>query len=391
MAEYKIEKPELGTHFELSYAKVVKQIKENNTAFTGIPNKIKNQFLNFHHLLPNQQLELISNLSEIHDLPQEIIDLMNQFPYFETISHETLTRIGDFLKKKDPKTDKDISALIRTHKRAHALFQPNRLGDLLSLLLLNTATGQQDRAEKIVDMHPELQLQCGTLTDYSGRTFKNITAYEYAYWAKDTHMCRMLEKYMDAETRAAMLKRCEDIEVNGLTYIQHGVEIKGSKHFDFTPLKTALENYIKGYDVWLSTRNWDAMEVAWRKVGILQRDVPVHVANEYCRKDRAFDPLPTFKEKTLPRELSFYNYRTRKEDSWFPFVISDSANRVIDFVIRGAMQPVGGVVGWATASAIYDLAALVQLDKVRTGELTQLRANLRRVDLAPREVFPSSK
>ncbi|WP_392537298.1 hypothetical protein [Legionella sp. 227] len=391
MAEYKIEKPELGTHFESLYATVVKQIKEKNTAFTGIPSKIKNQFLNFHHLLPNQQLELMNNLLDIDNLPQEIIDVMHQFPYFESISNETLTRIGDYLKKKDPKTDKDISALIKTHKRPHALFQPNRLGDLLSLLLLNTATGQQDKAEKIVDMHPELQLKCGTLTDYSGRTFKNITAYEYAYWAKDTHMCRMLEKYMDAETRAAMLKRCEDIEKNGLTYIQHGVEIKGSKHFNFTPLKTALENYIKGYDVWLSTRNWVAMEAAWRQVGILQRDVAVHVANEYCRKDRAFDPLPTFKEKTLPRELSFYNYRTRKEDSWFPSVISDSGNRVIDFVIRGAMQPVGGVVGWATASAIYDLAALGQLDKVRTEELTQLCENLRRVDPAPREGFPSSK
>ncbi|MCW8410479.1 hypothetical protein OQJ13_15980 [Legionella sp. PATHC035] len=388
MAEYKIEKPELGTHFESLYAKVVKQMKQNNNAFAGIPHKIKNQFLNFHHLLPNQQLELISNLSEIHDLPQEIIDVMNEFPYFETISNETLTIIGDYLKKKEHKTDKDISALIRTNKRPHVLFQPNRLGDLLSLLLLNTATGQQDRAEKIVDMHPELQLQCGTLTDYSGRTFKNITAYEYAYWAKDTHMCRMLEKYMDAETRAAMLKRCEDIEKNGLTYIQHGVETKGSKHFDFTPLKTALKYYIEGYDTWLSTRNWVAMEAAWRKVAILQRDVPVHVANEYCRKDRGFDPLPTFKEKTLPRELGFYNFRTRKEDSWFPLAISDSGNPVIDFVIRGATQPVAGVLGWATACAVYDLAALAHLDKVRTNELSQLRENLRRVNPLPPGRFP---
>ena len=81
------------------------------------------------------------------------------------------------------------------------------------------------------------------MTDYSGRTFK-CTAYEYAYWAKDRHMCRMLEGSMDEKTKALMLKRCEEIEKKGLTYTQNGKEIKGSKHFDLTPLKTALKNML---------------------------------------------------------------------------------------------------------------------------------------------------
>lgn len=48
-------------------------------------------------------------------------------------------------------------------------------------------------------------------------------AYEYAYWAKDTNMCRKLEPYMDEDTKIDMLKRCENIGEFGLTYEQHGV------------------------------------------------------------------------------------------------------------------------------------------------------------------------
>ncbi len=100
-----------------------------------------------------------------------------------------------------------------------------------------------------------------------------------------THMCRMLENQMDADTKTSMLKRCEAIEKEGVTYKQHGVEIKGSNHFDFTPLKTALTNYVQGYNNWLKTGNWTAIKAAWMAVGLAQRDLPVHVINEYCRRD----------------------------------------------------------------------------------------------------------
>src|SRR5690606_25060040 len=84
-----------------------------------------------------------------------------------------------------------------------------------------------------------------SFTDYSGRIF-TCTAYEYAYWAKDTHMCRMLEKYMDNTTKHDLLQRVQRIEElvgeglfkapRGLTYTQNGEE-HHSAHFDLTPLK----------------------------------------------------------------------------------------------------------------------------------------------------------
>ena len=105
-------------------------------------------------------------------------------------------------------------------------------------------------------------------------------------------MCRMLERHMDANTATIMHQRCLDIDKNGLTYEQRGVVIEHSRHFDLTPLKSALQDYVDGYDNWERTSNWDAMKAAWMQVGLAQRDVPVHVINEYCRPDRSFVPVP---------------------------------------------------------------------------------------------------
>jgi hypothetical protein len=123
------------------------------------------------------------------------------------------------------------------------------------------AFGQQNEAEALLkedtDRAQELLLADNmSFTDYSGRIF-TCTAYEYAYWAKDTHMCRMLEKYMDNTTKHDLLQRVQRIEElvgeglfkapRGLTYTQSGKEHR-SAHFDLTPLKQALKTYIDAYD-----------------------------------------------------------------------------------------------------------------------------------------------
>ena len=246
--------------------------------------------------------------------------------------------------------------------------------------LNNVPKGKQDEANNQLLNNPkaqELLTNPGTFTDYSGRTF-DCTAYEYAYWAKDTHMCRMLEQHMDEDTKAQILHRCEAIEELGLNYGQNGTEYC-TKHFDFAPLKQALQNYIDGYDDWGRTNNYDAMKASWMLVGLAQRDVPVHVINEYCRPDRSFDPTPQFNEEKLPRVATFYNYNTYKDEALFPLMLSDSSGLGVDFALvrGGAGGGRGGrVVDWASR----DLAAVSRLDEVRTADLTQSRENLKSVE-----------
>lgn len=284
------------------------------------------------------------------------------------IADDILQGIGSWLK------EPDINAFVGVNKRLHMLFQPDRLA---TQLLLKVATGEQDNAEMSV-IHPDLQLRRGTVTDYSGRTFKNITAYEYAYWAKDKHMCRMLEQYMNAKTKAAMLKCCEAIEENGLTYAQHGIKVTGSKHFDFAPLIKALQDYIDGY-------NNDAgadMNAAWIEVCKAQHDVPAHVINEYCREDRSFEPTPAFQEEHLPRTSTFHNVTTGEEKSWFLLHISGSADRDGTIALTRAAATTAlpnNALGWdrePVLRVMVDLKAIKQLDIVRTADLVQSRENL---------------
>ena len=62
-----------------------------------------------------------------------------------------------------------------------------------------------------------------------------------------------------------------------------------------------------------------AMETAWMKVGVAQRDVPAHVADEYCRNDRSFDPAPDFNEVNLPRHSPYYNWGTKERSFGSPY------------------------------------------------------------------------
>ena len=185
---------------------------------------------------------------------------------------------------------------------------------------------------------------------------------------------------MDEATKVTMRTRIDGIERDGLTYSQHGAEIN-SKHFDLTKLTTALQKYVVRYDNWERTSNWDGMKAAWMQVGLAQRDVPVHVMNEYCRPDRSFVPVPPalkleFDEASLPRVLTFYNYATGSNSTpVFPLDVSGIAGIGFEFsLFRGA-----GIFAarWLESSQVWvDLVAVSRLDEVRTADLTQSRENL---------------
>ena len=385
-----------------------------------------------------------------------------------------MDKIGDIQWDKLPKEVADAC-------RALPAFQMRQFPD-------DVAKGKQDEAEAILQASDDKQTLLTTpakFTDYSGRTF-NCTAYEYAYWAKDKHMCRMLERHMDDDTKTHMLERVNEMEDSGLAYKQHGVDyqnphydvsfvlkdltpdefnqlktmlgessekinnatadnyqtlaltateyeqikktlapeanvwnwmlsclgsvqclcyltypaffiasffittpiqvISNKLQFDFKSLITALDTYVTNYDRW----TYHERNAAWLDVGKAQREVPVHIANEYCRADRSFDPCPEFNEGALYRTLTFYNYLTNVK-SWYPLA-SSSSGPGFDFAVGGAasggsgapMLPppslasgrrarawmAGGAGRWPAGN---DLAAVRRLDEVRTADLTQSR------------------
>src|SRR3990167_4794952 len=285
---------------EAMYPKV-QQWLVDNTQDKSLPKGIKQSLLCFKQLNEHQKAQLQSALLAIQKLP----DIIQQFmpDHLDTLPGELANIVASHL---DPQ---DFDNLTKSSKRTHFLFTSVTFDDskkrkVFVNVLECVAYGQQDKVNRLFSQVFQKQpariqaalLHQGTFTDYSGRTF-HCSAYEYAYWAKDTHMCRMLEHHMNDETKAAMaarideMKRIDDAtgQPVGLVYSQAGQEHR-SAHFDFTPLKQAYQRYLDGYDGWRAASNWTAMDAAWWDVGKEQRNVPAHVAQEYCRLDRSFNP-----------------------------------------------------------------------------------------------------
>lgn len=160
---------------------------------------------------------------------------------------------------------------------------------MLHYFLNAVAKGSQDKVRHLLDCSnsPKLHLTPIRFVDYSGRVF-NCTAYEYAYWANDTGKCRILENYMDEETKSELSTRIHAMEkINedgkqGLVYFQNGVKHQ-RVHFEWDPLKTALQTCIN------IARNPTAsaveMKNAWLNLGRAQRDLPLHAVQEYLGEE----------------------------------------------------------------------------------------------------------
>ncbi|MFJ1269863.1 hypothetical protein ACD661_14975 [Legionella lytica] len=249
--------------------------------------------------------------------------------------------------------------------------------------LQHVAYGQQDEAEALLQSEHNFAQKLLTASknpfiDYSGRTFTS-TAYEYAYWAMDTHMRRMLEKHMDSNTKKVIFGLLQHIPTaGGLEYLDGTGTMQRSAHFDFSELKKALLDYHNGYE----ERTMTEREAAWRDVGKAQRDVPAHVAHEYCRPDRAFHCCPKFNGRSLPRVLTLSSRWTIPggTHSWFPLAPStglgfkDAAHRM--WFEDGAGVSSGSI-GTEVVSAEHDLKAITRLEKVRTADLKKSLNNLK--------------
>jgi len=244
--------------------------------------------------------------------------------------------------------------------------KPSGSLDLKSLrapkFLTYVAHGKQDLAEKMLLHDATLLLKTGAVTDYSNRTLTHVTAYEYAYWAGDWHMCRMLERHMSDEIKATLLQRIEAIESKGLTYRQDGSIVENSRAFDFTPLKTALRQYVEEFHH--ATR--EQSYAAWLNICAEQRKVPIYFVSECCTKHEPKRRLGNFGEEYLPREIRPYDFR-----KWFPLESRDacamggfSYSYKCKYILKNLQK---------------DLAFVCHFDDVKTHKRMQSFSNLRSI------------
>jgi hypothetical protein len=277
-------------------------------------------------------------------------------PSLDILPKELICKINDFLKS----NQKAQSSLVLTASLFHRIVQVERLA---ALLLLDVARGKQDEAEIILQYYPELLFKKCEATDFSGRIFTNISPWQYAAWAYDMHMLKMMQKYVLEEEKNKAYHQLDELDIKGT---EHGA------HYDFSPLMTALQSYVDNYQ---KTWNYAQCVDYWcKQVGGAQRMVPVHVVNEYCHPDRSFDPVPLFNEDVLPRNMSFYDYINQAHFCWFPLLSSTGVGKSCavlraDHCNAGASEFCGQ--RWNGGAA--DLAAISALCQVRTAEFVDLK------------------
>src|SRR5262249_790335 len=90
-------------------------------------------------------------------------------------------------------TTRELARLSSTCKGLNRLFQEELT---VPVLLKEVAYGKQDQAEQRLKDNPGLALKKDFVSDYSARRFNKISAVQYAAWALDMHMLRMLIKGM---------------------------------------------------------------------------------------------------------------------------------------------------------------------------------------------------
>jgi hypothetical protein len=305
-----------------------------------------------------------------------------------TLPKELIKELGTHFNQED------IKKLAKTSMGMNSLFS-----NIFPKFLECVAYGKQEEAEQLLksvlhgrdDKIQNVLLYRGKLTDYSGRTFE-CSAYEYAYWAKDTHMCRMLQGYMNEETKAKVAIYIDSMCHKGLSYHQNG-EHHQSTHFDFTPFVESLAGMSElCKDVIVAFRNLPHAEINRvsahfeEKAGLLfksfmkaQMDFPAHVIQEYCHPKRAFSPCPRFDESHFPRSSLYSDTMYNEIADWFPRPELDFENLSRSMLFRGSDAFANNCMKnknepWVTCEE--DLSAITCLNTVRTEELKDLREGL---------------
>jgi hypothetical protein len=265
----------------------------------------------------------------------------------------------------------------------------------LAQLLRFVTEGEQGKAEELIKKDKNLLLHAGTVTDLSGRKFKGITAFQYALWALDWHMWKMIQKYLPEEQQR---EQFEGLETKGTA---HG------KHFSLQPLIEALQKYVVNYDSLSWKMSGSKREHHWQKiVGGAQRLLPVHVINEYCRPDRSFDPCPEFTEASLPRSrkcnvgedcfTTSYNngalgdkfalFRSMSDDSTCCASLGEGVPLLastLETIWHGRGLGIYGGGGGVACGLDIDCLALQSLSKARAQQLELLASQLKMSSYRP--------
>lgn len=176
---------------------------------------------------------------------------------------------------------KDLKELMRTSSNVHGIFTKSHNTNVNTLLRYVVHNKTDFKARFFMKSPLLLQLLTtkGKVIDYSGRIFNNITAFQYAIWAKNQRMWELLLEYLPDEKAKEQL---EEHEAEIGSYISvHG------KYYTPNDLIVALNRYVEYFNH--PNFNWPDAAKLWLQLVEKQRMVPLHIDNLCCRPHGIFD------------------------------------------------------------------------------------------------------
>jgi hypothetical protein len=236
----------------------------------------------------------------------------------------------------------------------------------INQFLTYVVEGNRIKAAEMLRNNPDLAWASGDIIDPSGKHFFNITAFQYAVWALDWDMWKMIRRSLTNEEARQQL--IEAKRGSWTWYYGH--------HADWSDLIDALESCSNCYGGCREERDPDkhvdferANSIWVIKVREAQLGLPKHVVAEYCARNRSFQERPDFtQEMTSPRLDEVYTRNGNGE--WFS-VLRDNNNLAI---YRGQSERGYGL---CTATSSFSTAragrVLPTMDRIAMEELLHVR------------------
>lgn len=264
--------------------------------------------------------------------------------------------------------DKGFCILSQLSKNHHRYFKSEINKRAYPYLLSYVVQGKQNETENMLKANPFFLTIKGSVADYSGRTFKNVTPFQLALLTHDVHMWKKMIPYFSKlpDGKKKLEKQFNELFSNGLPeqkpynidfLVQsisqsqaHDICAVLEKKRENIALYTAIKHFrktftdlsyqeayfnpqhlINAYNVYIQQyQNWTGEKntLFWRQViGFIQRFIPTCYAQAFCQ---GLDNI-VVKKKRLNRSLEF----THGEGSYFP--LSSETGLGFDFAIYGGL------------------------------------------------------
>ncbi len=269
----------------------------------------------------------------------------------------------------------DLVDLAQASKYHLALFKP--MVDVRKLLH-HVVRGKHDAVQSMLKNDMSLIFKRSKVTDCSGRTFDNVSAFEYALWALDKHMWAEMIACISPneegrEIFLQLIAQYNKVNRDGVTYRLNAKTVT-EHHFDFkNTIIKELQIQVDSINT-PGVKNLDTINKQWREgVGGAQKLLPMHVVDEYCSNE-PFYPVPQFTSQPKSSK-QFYNWTIEKVENWF----SNDSKLGANFAIyKGPGERAGGMWCWGGAWNVFadDLDAMKALCELRTMDFINLKSQL---------------